>query len=152
MLLGAAGCASGNQTCNGIMPAFTPNPTRNNANSASRLAPWATAPDSMTSNGDSPVSRRLCFVGTDNYAITLGGTTIGGGPYSSAVTPAALDHFAFATVGSKTAGTAFTIDVTAKDQFNNTVTAFSGGGNTVTFTSTSVSKVCCFGCAEFLGD
>src|SRR5207248_7939069 len=77
-------------------------------------------------------------VGTDNYAITLGGTTIGGGPYSSAVTPAALDHFAFATVGSKTAGTAFTIDVTAKDQFNNTVTAFSGGGNTVTFTSTSV--------------
>ena len=32
MLLGAAGCASGNHTCSGITPALTPNPTKKSAN------------------------------------------------------------------------------------------------------------------------
>src|SRR6185369_16907351 len=44
MLLGAAGCASGSQMCNGITPAFTPKPTKNSAKRRSRAGPETTCP------------------------------------------------------------------------------------------------------------
>src|SRR5205823_1912784 len=48
-----------------------------------------------------------------------------------------LDHFAFATSASpQTAGTAFSITVTAQDPGNNTVTSFDANGNKVMLTST----------------
>jgi hypothetical protein len=42
------------------------------------------------------------------------------------VNPATLDHFVFNTVGTQTAGSAFSITVTAKDASNNAVTDYSG--------------------------
>ncbi len=37
--LGAAGCASGSQTCSGTRPAFVPNPTRASAKSSEAGSP-----------------------------------------------------------------------------------------------------------------
>ncbi len=42
------------------------------------------------------------------------------------VVPAALDHFAVGAIGTQTAGTPFTVTLTAQDAFNNTVTGFTG--------------------------
>ncbi len=71
-------------------------------------------------------------------------TATDGGSYGNAsssliVNPGALDHFAISTISSpQTAGTAITgITLTAKDANNNTVTSFSGGGNTVTYSGTA---------------
>ena len=41
----------------------------------------------------------------------------------------ALDHFEFATIGGQTAGTAFSITITAKGSSGNTVTDYAGTGN-----------------------
>ena len=38
----------------------------------------------------------------------------------------ALDHFSFAAIGTQVAGTPFSITMTAKDAYNNTVTSFAG--------------------------
>jgi formylglycine-generating enzyme required for sulfatase activity len=57
----------------------------------------------------------------------------------SPVNPEALDHFAISAISSpQTAGTAITgITITAQDANNNTVTSFSGAGNTVTYSGTA---------------
>ncbi|KPJ83416.1 MAG: hypothetical protein AMS17_17590, partial [Spirochaetes bacterium DG_61] len=52
------------------------------------------------------------------------------------VDPASLDHFIVKSgtggnIGNQVAGTPFTIDVTAQDQYDNTVTSFTGAGSTV---------------------
>jgi hypothetical protein len=54
--------------------------------------------------------------------------TYGSVPYTTNLTvnPAGLGHFVFNTVGTQTAGTAFTVTVTAKDAYNNTVTGYTG--------------------------
>jgi hypothetical protein len=54
------------------------------------------------------------------------------------VNPAAATHFAISAPGSVTAGTAFTITVTALDQFGNVATGYRG---TVTFTSSDGAAV-----------
>src|SRR5207245_2393629 len=54
--------------------------------------------------------------GTDNLAITLGGTGIGGSPYSSVVSPGpAAAAQTTATVPTGTAGSATTITMTVRD-------------------------------------
>jgi len=58
-------------------------------------------------------------------------TTTGGGrsgtSNSFTVNAAALDHFTFAPIGvSQTAGASFTITITSKDAYNNTVTSYTG--------------------------
>jgi len=60
MPLGAAGCATGNQTCNGIMPAFTPKPTKNSRKTKSRSRPDNTLPESNVENDtDSDADARM---------------------------------------------------------------------------------------------
>jgi len=54
MLVGAAGWASGSQTCSGMTPALTPNPTRKSAKSPSRRGPGAMWPDNSASNDREP--------------------------------------------------------------------------------------------------
>ena len=44
MFVGAAGCASGSQTCSGITPALTPKPRKKSANSPSRSGPDTDVP------------------------------------------------------------------------------------------------------------
>src|SRR4029077_11635148 len=63
------------------------------------------------------------------------------------VNPAALDHFAVTntcggSIATQTAGSAFNVEVTAQDQFNNTVTGFTG---TTDLTS---NRTCTAGCAQ----
>src|SRR5207245_308203 len=60
-----------------------------------------------------------------------------GNPITFIVVTGGLDHFGFATIASpQTAGTAFSITVTAQDAGNNTVTGFDANGNKVMLTST----------------
>src|SRR5688500_625083 len=57
MLLGAAGCASGSQMCNGMAPAFTPNPKKKSAKIPSRIGPdVTTSPDSSAANESEPAA------------------------------------------------------------------------------------------------
>ena len=51
---------------------------------------------------------------------------------------AGLDHFVFNTVGTQTAGTPFSITVTAKDASGNTVTSYTGTP-TLTYSAGSIS-------------
>ena len=67
------------------------------------------------------------------YTSATAGSWIVTGSYASAanstgltVNPAGLDHFIFNIVETQTAGSAFSIAVTAKDAYNNTVTGYSG--------------------------
>ena len=60
MPLGAAGCASGSQMCSGMMPAFTPNPTKNRTKTMSRVGPDSTLPASnVASETDADVDARM---------------------------------------------------------------------------------------------
>ena len=54
------------------------------------------------------------------------------------VNSAGLDHFVFNTVGTQTAGTPFSITVTAKDASGNTVTSYTGTP-TLTYSAGSIS-------------
>ncbi|MCK4696962.1 MAG: hypothetical protein KAT53_01505, partial [Dehalococcoidia bacterium] len=54
------------------------------------------------------------------------------------VTPAALHHFTFDTIGDQTAGTPFSITITAEDEFDNTVTSYNGT-NTLSDTTGTIS-------------
>jgi hypothetical protein len=63
------------------------------------------------------------------------------------VNPAALDHFAVTNIsggaiGTQTAGSGFNVEITAQDQFNNTVTGFIG---TADLTS---NRTCSAGCVQ----
>jgi hypothetical protein len=77
---------------------------------------------------------------------TAGSWTVTGtydsAPYTTGLTvnPAGLDHFVFNTVGTQTAGSAFSITVTAKDVYGNTVTSYSGTPS-LTYSAGSISPV-----------
>src|SRR5439155_7795987 len=70
---------------------------------------------------------------------TSGGTltSLGAGSPSVTVTAAALDHLVFVAAGSQTDGVAFsgTNTLTAKDQYENTVTSFDASTDNVTITT-----------------
>jgi hypothetical protein len=53
-------------------------------------------------------------------------SSITGSQTGITVSAAGLDHFVFNTVGAQTAGSAFSITVTAKDAYGNTVTGYTG--------------------------
>ncbi len=70
-------------------------------------------------------------------------STSGGGKSGTSntftVNPAALDHFVFNTISSpQTAGTAFSITITAKDSSGNTVTSYTGT-NTLSVSTGTIS-------------
>jgi adhesin/invasin len=84
-------------------------------------------------------------VGTDDVAITLSAVAIGGGPYTSVVGAGALHHFLVeanggGTIGSQTAGVPFSVQITAQDANDNTVTGFTGAGNTADISSTGTQS------------
>ncbi|HEU4996224.1 MAG TPA: invasin domain 3-containing protein [Gemmatimonadaceae bacterium] len=78
---------------------------------------------------------------------TITATRTSGGAQSGSsagfsINPAALDNFLVTAVSggaiaTQTAGAAFNVRVTARDQFSNTVTSYNGPGNRVNFSSTS---------------
>jgi hypothetical protein len=95
--------------------------------------------DSTLTNGTGTFSVTLETAGTQTVTATDTVTaSITGTTGSIAVAAASATHFAVSAPASATAGSAFSSAVTALDQFNNTVTGYSG---TVHFTSTDVQAV-----------
>jgi hypothetical protein len=70
--------------------------------------------------------------------ITAASTGLTSGTQQETVNPAALNSFVFNTIGTQTAGTAFSITITAKDAYNNTVTSYTGT-NTLSASTGSIS-------------
>ena len=92
--------------------------------------------------GTAPTSTGAAATWTTQQKSTSGGTltTVGTSP-SVTITHAPLSDFLVeasggGAIGAQTAGSGFTIRVTARDAYGNTVTAFNGAGNTVDITST----------------
>jgi hypothetical protein len=54
------------------------------------------------------------------------GASVNSSAVSVTVNPAPLDHFVFSSVSTQTAGTPFSVTVTAKDAYGNTVTTYTG--------------------------
>jgi hypothetical protein len=61
-----------------------------------------------------------------SVTITTAGSGMSATSGSFAVIPGVLDHFAFSNISTQTAGSAFSITVTAEDASNNTVTSYIG--------------------------
>ncbi len=93
-------------------------------------------------------SHSVTITNTGSFTITatdsaggLGGGTETGVSASFTVDAGPLDHFVVeaqggGAIGTQGAGVAFNIQITAEDANNNTVTAFTGAGNTADITST----------------
>jgi len=92
-------------------------------------------------------SHSVTMTSIGNFTITAtdsaGGLGTGSetGVSNSFTVEAILDHFLVEAVGggaipTQAAGVAFNVQITAKDSVNNTVTAYTGAGNTVDITST----------------
>src|SRR5204863_274467 len=64
--------------------------------------------------------------GTRTITVTRTGGSETGNTGTFTVNPGALHHFAVANPGTQTAGTPFSLSMTAQDANNNTVTAFTG--------------------------
>lgn len=82
-------------------------------------------------NGTYTATYTPVSAGTDIIAITLGGVAIGGSPYSSVVSAGGVASFLVeatggGAIGTQTAGTPFSIRITARDASNNTATGFTG--------------------------
>ena len=54
------------------------------------------------------------------------GASVNSSAVSVTVNSAPLDHFVFSSVGTQTAGTSFSVTVTAKDAYGNTITNYTG--------------------------
>ncbi len=85
------------------------------------------------------------WTGSVSLSVSSSGTTIGtsgssksGTSNSFTVNSGALDHFVFSSIGTQTAGIAFSITITAKDANGNTVTSYAGT-NTLTVSSGTIS-------------
>ncbi len=95
--------------------------------------------DTTLTNGVGVFSATLETAGNQTLAATDTVTeSINGTSNTIAVSPAAATHFFFIAPSSATAGAAFSFTVTALDQFNNTVTGYTG---TVHFTSSDGQAV-----------
>ena len=77
------------------------------------------------SNGSWTGLVTLTDAGSGIWLITSG-SGMSGTSDTFTINPSALDHFAFTTITSQTAGSAFNITVTAKDTYNNTITNYAG--------------------------
>jgi hypothetical protein len=89
--------------------------------------------DTMLTNGTGTFSATLRTAGNQTITATDSANfSITGTSNSIAVSATAATHLAVSAPGSATAGTPFSITVTARDQFNNTATGYTG---TVHFTT-----------------
>jgi hypothetical protein len=90
-----------------------------------------TATDAGTHLFDAALNNGATLVTAGSQTVTASNGSANGSA-TEAVTAAALDHLAVGAPAGVTAGTAFTVTVTAQDRFNNTVKDYAG---TVSFTS-----------------
>jgi len=82
--------------------------------------------------------------GSHNITITTKddlGSEIDSDTASVTIDPGPIAHFSLATehAGTEVAGTAFSVNVTAQDQYNNTATSYNGTAVSIAFTSTATA-------------
>ncbi|HEV3081124.1 MAG TPA: fibronectin type III domain-containing protein, partial [Gemmataceae bacterium] len=82
--------------------------------------------NSTLTNGTGPFTATLKTAGAQSLTATDTVTASITGSASVTVNPAAATHYQLAAPGSATAGSAFTVMLTALDQFNNIATAYQG--------------------------
>ena len=92
-------------------------------------------------NGTYSIAYTPTAVGSDAIAITLGGAAIGGSPYASVVGAGAHANFLIEAaggglIGAQTAGTPFSVRITARDANGNTKTTFTGSADISSVTGT----------------
>ena len=91
--------------------------------SSGTINPTSTGTSGWSSGVWSSSSVTLSAAGSITITANDGGHT---GTDTVSVTAGSLHNFIFNTVGTQTAGAAFSITVTAKDAYNNTVTGYTG--------------------------
>lgn len=94
------------------------------------LTPASTPTD--VGDGTYTASLSSTATGVAELAITLNGAAIKNSPFQITVQPGPLDHFTWAPISQRTAGTSFSITATARDEFGNTKTDYTGIGATLT--------------------
>src|SRR5207248_792240 len=102
---------------------------------------------SITPDGSCDNTLHTCTASVSGAHTVTGTDSTKTGTASLTVNPGALDHFKVeaaggGAIGTQTAGTPFSVKVTAQDTFNNTVTGFTG---TVDVSS---NKTCSAGCVQ----
>ncbi len=100
----------------------------------------ATPTSASTTNGVATINNMTMTVAQSGQSITFTGVPSGktGTSNSFDVNAGSLHHFTFNTIANQTAGVAFSITITAKDQYNNTVTSYTGS-NTLSDSSGTIS-------------
>jgi hypothetical protein len=104
---------------------------------ATVTGPNANAAVSVNDNGNGTYSITYTptAIGNDLIAITLDGVQISGSPYTSTVGVGALDHFLVEKAGGGSIGTitadTVSLQITAKDAGNNTITSFTASSDPV---------------------
>jgi alpha-tubulin suppressor-like RCC1 family protein len=88
-------------------------------------------------NGTASPSVTLFNAASTTISVTGSGASGSSGAF--AVNPGALDSFGFAPVATQTAGTAFSVSLTAKDAYGNTATGYTGNGKCIAFTGAASS-------------
>ena len=115
-------------------------------------SPTCTATTSVSNTSNytvNPFWKNVSATGVQTCAATYSGSAEWAGAIATyKLTAPTVDHFKVeanggGNIATQTAGTPFSIQVTAQDASNNTVTSFSGAGNTVNITS---NRTCSSGC------
>lgn len=88
----------------------------------------------------------------DHVTVTRTGGSETGTSNAFNVTPSTVDHFSISSIGgTQTAGTGFSVTVTAQDINNNTVTSFTGTANLTDLTGTALPQQITFTAGVWTG-
>lgn len=100
---------------------------------------WTTTIGSVPSSGQSVTyaAGSTSGSGTITSSVTKDGATVTA-QIPSSVTSASVHHFNFTAIPTRTAGQSFQVTIQAKDQYNNTVTTFTGNGP-LTYTAGTIT-------------
>lgn len=100
---------------------------------------WSATIGTVPANGQSVTYQAGTQSGTGSLtvSVTSGGTTRTANA-SVTVTSLAVDHFSFSVIPDQVAGQSFQVTILAKDQYNNTVSSYTGNGS-LTYSAGTVS-------------
>ena len=111
----------------------------NQINPADLSYDWGASIGSVTADSNNAVFSAGQQAGSGSITVEVTqGPVVVNGIVNVTVTSLGVDHFVFAVITTRTAGVPFNITITAKDQYDNTVTSFTGNG-TLTYSSGTIS-------------
>jgi adhesin/invasin len=100
---------------------------------------WTTTIGSIPPTGSSVLYQAGTVAGTGNVQVT--GTVSAVSKQASisvTITSLPVHHFTFASISQKVAGTSFQVTITARDEYDNTVTSYNGNG-TLAYSSGTIT-------------